>query len=561
MAERRRSGRCGSATVGPKYERGVAKTREPRVDERLFSGVDMAARNGTVRADAHNDEADARQQTGQSTHAGARQSWRRLNVQRQPEALPCSPRTTQVCLRFGISSRPEPFWIVRDLNLPVEGGKIVLLSGPSGSGKTAVLQELNRLGGAGRGPDRRSSVRSGSSAGRSMKVSTPLVDVGRTRMPAGRAIVDLVACEAGLGRSLAILTACGIGEPRLWIRPYAELSEGEQVRARLARALGRAERASRTESSGNESGPAVLLCDEFCAVLHRRAAKAIAYNLRKLVSRSEPAGNSRGLMLVTACTHEDIVADLQPDVTVRLQGGGRYVVSQSTPRQRPISFFRRLRIERGTKADYQVFGAMHYRCTPELGFVDKVFTLRDGVGGEALGVVVYAHGPMELSLRNQATNGRFVRNPGRLNREVRILRRLVIHPDVRGCGLGHWLVRETLGMVGVPYVECLANMGTVNPVFERAGMERIGECPLPPGRQKMWRQLERLKVDPLGEDFAEQVKRRPAVRRVVRQEVFDWLRATTGGGEKRVSRWGPEALAMTFRQLAGSRPVYYLWHR
>ncbi|HUW84579.1 MAG TPA: hypothetical protein VMZ31_17490 [Phycisphaerae bacterium] len=521
----------------------------------------MAARNGTVRADAHNGEANARQRTGQGTRAGGQRSWRRFSVQRQPEALPCSPRTTQVCLRFGISPRPEPFWIVRDLDLPAEGGKIVLLLGPSGSGKTAVLQELNRLGGAGRGPNRRSSVRLGSSAGRCITGTTRVADVGRTRMPAGRAIVDLVAREAGLGRSLAILTTCGIGEPRLWIRPYAELSEGEQFRARLARALSQAERASQAEANANHPGPAVLLCDEFCAVLHRRAAKAIAYNLRKLVGRSEPAGNSRGLMLVTACTHEDIVADLQPDVTVRLQGGGRYVVAQSTPRQRPISFFRRLRIERGTKADYQTFGAMHYRCTAELGFVDKVFTLRDGVGGEALGVVVYAHGPMELSLRNKATNGQFVRNPGRLNREVRILRRLVIHPDVRGCGLGHWLVRETLGMVGVPYVECLANMGTVNPVFERAGMERIGECPLPAGRQKMWEQLARLKVDPLVEDFAEQVKRRPAVRRLVRQVAFDWLRATTGGGEKRVLRWGPEALAMTFRQLVGSRPVYYLWHR
>jgi ABC-type branched-subunit amino acid transport system ATPase component/GNAT superfamily N-acetyltransferase len=521
----------------------------------------MAARNGIAEATAHIGEGHAGQRPDRCMPPDGRRRWGRLSVQRQPQTLPSSPRTTEVCLRFGISPRPEPFWVVRDLDVPAEASKIVLLLGASGAGKTAVLQELNRLGGAGRDPDRRKSVRSGLSAGRRVTAAESVVDVGRTRMPAGRAIVDLVAREAGLGRSLAILTTCGIGEPRLWIRPYAELSEGEQFRARLARALSQAERASHTKADANAGRPVVLLCDEFCAVLHRRAAKAIAYNLRKLVGQSDGAGDSRGLMLVAACTHEDIAADLQPDMTVRLQGGGRYVVSESAPRRKPISFFRRLRIERGRKADYEAFGAMHYRCTEELGFVDKVFTLRDGVGGEALGVVVYAHGPMELSLRNRATNGRFVRNPGRLNREVRILRRLVIHPDVRGCGLGHWLVRETLGMVGVPYVECLANMGTVNPVFERAGMERIGECPLPPGRQKMWQQLERLKVDPLTEDFAEQVKRRPAVRRVVRQVVFDWLRATTGGGEKRVARWGPEALAVTFRQLVGSRPVYYLWRR
>ena len=512
-----------------------------------MSGADgyMAVRNGTVAREGRRlaGRRSARGSAGRAKVAEGGErgdfAWARpvMEVWRKPTTVPCSPRMAEVCLRFGISPQASPLCIVRDLKLAVGAGQIVLLLGPSGVGKTSVLEHLSHL-----------SRSAGGFGGRRWGRA---VDVGRVRMPAGRAIVDMVASDAGLGESLAVMTSCGLGEPRLWVRQYSELSDGERFRARLARAIGKA---------GVKSG-SVLLCDEFCAVLHRRAAWAISFNLRKLLSRRLAESASGAPAMVAACTHEDIAEDLQPDVTVRLLGGGRYVVQERRARGRSISFLRRLRIERGCKADYESFAEMHYRATDELGFVDKVFVLRDGVGGEALGVVVYAHGPLELSLRNEATGGRFIRNPRRLNREVRILRRLVIHPDVRGCGLGHWLVSETLGMVGVPFVECLANMGSVNPVFERAGMERIGQCAVPAGRERLWRELRRLKVDPLGTDLVDQVKRRPMVRRLARRVIGDWLRATTAGGERRVVRWGPEAVAVMFRQVVGSRPVYYLWRR
>ena len=193
--------------------------------------------------------------------------------------------------------------------------------------------------------------------------------------------------------------------------------------------------------------------------------------------------------------------------------------------------------------------------------MDKVFVLREGVGGEPCGIVVYSHAPLELALRNRATQGRFVRNADRLNREVRILRRLVIHPDVRGCGLGHRLVARTLPRVGTRFVECLASMGVVNPVFEKAGMKRIGQCAPTPEQAKVLAALAKLGTDPFGRDFGLQVCRRPGVRRIVSAFVYNWYRATTGGGVRRVARQSPQLLAQTFRGLIGSRPVYYLWCR
>ena len=48
---------------------------------------------------------------------------------------------------------------------------------------------------------------------------------------------------------------------------------------------------------------------------------------------------------------------------------------------------------------------MHYRQREGLGPVDKVFVLRDGVGGEPLGVVIYGYPPLSLHLRNRVTGG------------------------------------------------------------------------------------------------------------------------------------------------------------
>jgi hypothetical protein len=337
-----------------------------------------------------------------------------------------------------------------------------------------------------------------------------------------------------------------MGDAHLWVRPFAVLSDGEKFRARLARAIALHTRAG---------AAAPLLCDEFCSMLHRRAAKAIGYGLRKIVTR-------RGLSVVVACSSDDIIGDLQPDTIVRLYGSGRCAVEQRNVRPgKPLSMRRRMRIHPGTKRDYNAFASMHYRASDELGFVDKVFVMREGNDGHPVGIVVYSHPPLELSLRNRATGGRFSRNPKRLNRSLRILRRLVIHPDLRGCGLGHYLVKKTLPQIGTEFVECLAAMGEFNPVFEKAGMTRIGQCDIPEKRRAALASLQELDVDPNSREFAVQVCRRRRVREIVARVVRDWYAATTGGGESRVERQSPQLLAQTFRGLIGTRPVYYLWRR
>lgn len=436
------------------------------------------------------------------------------------ESVAPSPRTAGIAHEFGVPLERRRVRILHECDVPIFEGGLVLITGASGTGKTTALRQIAR------------AVPGG-------------VHVDRQRFPVDSAVVDRVLPGHSLSEALGVLGACGLSEAPLWLRRFDALSDGERFRAKLARAMS-------LHLRSRAAGP--LLCDEFCATLHRRAARAISFNLRKLVTRRCPS-------LVLATSREDLESDLNPDVVVRLSRSGAVVESRDPVRQRGFSLARSLEVVPGRRSDYDALAPAHYRATPELGFVDKVFKLVVRRTGEVLGVIVYSHPALELSLRNQATDKWFSRRPDRVNEHLRIIRRLVIHPDVRGCGLGRRLVRETLPRIGTRFVECLAGMGATNPVFEKAGMRRIGQYDIAPRAQRALEALRKLGIDPVARSFAVRISKDRRVRSIVGDAVASWYASTTGGGEKRVPRQSPEFLAQAFRGLVGSRPVYYLWER
>jgi predicted N-acetyltransferase YhbS len=64
------------------------------------------------------------------------------------------------------------------------------------------------------------------------------------------------------------------------------------------------------------------------------------------------------------------------------------------------------------------------------------------------------------------------RKLGFVNRHVRTISRVVVHPQFRGVGLASGLVRAICRAAPTRYVEAFAVMGRVHPFFEKGGMVR-----------------------------------------------------------------------------------------
>jgi len=256
---------------------------------------------------------------------------------------------------------------------------------------------------------------------------------------------------------------------------------------------------------------------------------------------------------------------------------------------RPCSLLAGIRVERGTMSDWRVLAPLHYRGH-RAGAVTDVFRLvyeappaqsavrnprlaiRIRLAPVLVGVIVYSHSPLSLAARNRATAGRYrLGGLGRtsagplVNRDFRIVSRVVIAPNWRGLGLAVRLVRETMPQVASPYVEALAAMGEVHPFFARAGMTAYSPAAS--------REGERLRAafDALGLGRADRrsagaleaalARLEPGPRRLAEAELDRWARSYLGAKNHRVNR--PDrgrVLDLVARHLDGA-PVYYLWRR
>lgn len=216
-----------------------------------------------------------------------------------------------------------------------------------------------------------------------------------------------------------------------------------------------------------------------------------------------------------------------------------------------------LHIRPGTTADYAHLEHFHYR-SGHPGAVTRVLVARyvgPGVGGHdaangmIAGALVEALPSLGCTLRNVALPGRFhcgnrSLDAARLNREMRTISRVVVHPIFRSVGLAVELVRHALADAHTPYIEALAAMGRVHPFFQRAGMATF-DRPALPDAVRVLAAMQREAVRPIDLVDPERVRLTPFL-------LAEFRRFARKAENER-------ELIRIVRQRLLSQPVYYLW--
>lgn len=180
-------------------------------------------------------------------------------------------RVLDIAESFGVGLNDKEFVVFDNLQLDINQGDVVYITGESGGGKSTLLRELaNQMAESG------------------LKVA----DIDKIELE------DKPICEllgADLNEALRLLGIAGINDANLYIQSPRVLSDGQRYRLKLAMLIG--------------SGAQVWVADEFLAVLDRVTAINVAYNMQRIA-------RDFGATLLVATTHDDMVLDLAPNVTI-----------------------------------------------------------------------------------------------------------------------------------------------------------------------------------------------------------------------------------------------------
>jgi ABC-type lipoprotein export system ATPase subunit len=176
-----------------------------------------------------------------------------------------TPRVVQLEGLFDVSpaKQSELSWRV---NLPIEEKpwQLGLIVGPSGCGKSTLAREL---------------------FGKHL--------VSRYDWPTNCSLVDGFPAEMSIKEITLLLSSVGFSSPPSWLRPFNVLSNGEQFRATIARAL--AEQAD------------LVVIDEFTSVVDRTVAQIGSAAIAKTIRRRA------GQKLIAVTCHDDVAEWLDPD--------------------------------------------------------------------------------------------------------------------------------------------------------------------------------------------------------------------------------------------------------
>jgi GNAT superfamily N-acetyltransferase len=259
-----------------------------------------------------------------------------------------TPRVQQLEGMFDVppAAASERVWEV-DLPLEERDWQIGLVVGPSGCGKSTLVRAL---------------------FGEAL--------VGGFDWPASRSIVDAFPVGMGIREVVGLLSSVGFSSPPSWLLPFRVLSNGEQFRATLARALA--------------EHPDLAVIDEFTSVVDRTAAQIGSAALARTIRRSKRR-------LVAASCHYDVIDWLDPDWIY--DPAAAHFRWRSLRGRPPI----RLTVVRARREAWRMFQQHHY-LSGDLHRAAQCFVAFVGEqGGDATDLQTSANPEMRQIDRHQRT--------------------------------------------------------------------------------------------------------------------------------------------------------------
>lgn len=260
-----------------------------------------------------------------------------------------------------LSQRSEVAWSV-DIPIEDQPWQIGLIVGPSGCGKSTIAREL---------------------FGDAMSSSY--------EWPKDKSLVDGFPSGMGIKDIVGILSSVGFSSPPSWLRPFGVLSNGEQFRATVARAIA--------------ENPELVVIDEFTSVVDRTVAKIGSAAIAKAIQVRPDA------KFVAVSCHYDIIEWLTPDWIFDPSSGEFHWRSE---RRRPSI---ELEIARVHRSAWKLFKQYHY-LSGELQI-------------NAFCFVAYVDG-------RPAAFASTIASPGKYGGNFREHRTVCI-PDFQGVGIGNAL--------------------------------------------------------------------------------------------------------------------------
>jgi len=281
---------------------------------------------------------------------------------------------------FGLS---EEGWMESLSNLDIPADGIILITGASGVGKSLLLKNISQ--------------------------HFPTTIKIPTHIDEDKSIAEIISYEDA-GEVIRYLSKFGLGEPRILIGTFSQLSDGQKERFLIASAL--------------LQGIGPLILDEFTTRLDRRTAQIVAINLGKILRSNKQSA------FIASC-HDDIVDFLKPDVHIELHSNGKHCVLNKKIKSTSILESLEIEIKKGTIDDYKKLSRYHYE-NDNPNDINTLAPLVDHI------VAAYSKGELigvNLCIRPWPKAFEIFPEFSEINKYILQSFRVIVHPQFRGIGL------------------------------------------------------------------------------------------------------------------------------